>query len=122
MSMGRRATKSWYESDVTTGWRKYLCYLQNHSGAAKVKRSIRRRERRAINHELRAAIPFHTYHPMLADGWEDSEGYHSKADIHLIVNGRDVWVCHYEFEPWGFDWDDWNNGTELPYTTETSRQ
>lgn len=53
-SMGRQRPRvNWAEYDAFTFWRRYYCYLQNHSGAAKVKRSYRRRERRVARHNLR---------------------------------------------------------------------
>lgn len=122
MSMGRRSIKNnWWENDLVTDWRYDVCYMQNHSGAAKVKRSFRRRERRVASHEVRSTLPFYAYDPTCDDDRETEEGIFSIWHEHMIVNGRDVWSICWRLTPWGYD-DDWNNGTELPYTTETGQQ
>lgn len=56
-SMGKqRLRMNGNEYDTFTIWRRWYCYLQNHSGAAKVKRSYRRRERRVAKRNLRKEV------------------------------------------------------------------
>lgn len=45
MSAGARGPRD----DVTTRWRQVLCYLGRAGAAAKIKRMLRRRDRRACN-------------------------------------------------------------------------
>lgn len=121
MAMGKRPTKYIEERDLVTGWRYVLTYMGRAGVTSGIKRQIRRRERRVARHELRASLPFHAFNTGQPWEWMDAEGYHNSYYEHLIINGKDVWVRHYEVEPWGCDWDEWNGGTELPYTTESRR-
>lgn len=53
MSMGRRAPlKKWDEHDAVTGWRHVLCYIQRPGVWSKLKRQVRRRERRMARQQL----------------------------------------------------------------------
>lgn len=49
--MKRKAMK-FDEQDVVTGWRRHLCYMQRAGVVAKIKRRMRRRERRDGKREI----------------------------------------------------------------------
>ena len=52
--MGKRSSaRKADEYDVVTGWRRHLCYLQRAGATDKIKRRMRRTERRAGKLETR---------------------------------------------------------------------
>lgn len=51
--MKRAPLKKWQENDVVTPWRHLYCYTQRAGVTHKIKRQIRRRERRTGNRETR---------------------------------------------------------------------
>lgn len=108
--MGKRKTTGGEEHEVTTGWRRVMCYLQNHSGAAKVKRGIRRRERRTYwQNNWQEAAPI----PDVIEEYEVAiEGKHG----YLVV---DWWMVTYGPDPEDDDYDMGAYAWPLPYTTET---
>lgn len=54
--MGKRASaRKDDEYDVVTGWRKHLCYMQRSGVTDKIKRRMRRWERRVGKIEARSA-------------------------------------------------------------------
>ncbi|MBC2594906.1 hypothetical protein H5P28_11620 [Ruficoccus amylovorans] len=51
----KEPAKTGAEEDVISRWRRLYCYLINHSPTAKIKRQIRRRQRRKMNQEINKA-------------------------------------------------------------------
>lgn len=49
----KRRTKTAAEVDVTTGWRRLMCYTQRAGVTSGIKRQMRRRERREGKQEAR---------------------------------------------------------------------
>jgi hypothetical protein len=52
VNAGRKAVKA-DEQDVVTGWRRYICYMDRAGVTSRIKRRMRRRERREGKMEAR---------------------------------------------------------------------